>query len=316
MKYRRLGEAGIKLSELSLGSWLTYGNKVEKSQAIKTIHTAYEQGVNSFDTANEYAAGDAEKVLGEALKTFERSSYIVATKAFSPMGPGPNDRGLSRKHVFDQVHASLKRLNLDYIDIFYCHRYDIETPVEETLRIIDDLIRQGKILYAGVSRWKAIQVQEALKVADKYLLDRIVVDQTSYNLLDRDIEKYIIPTCTENGIGLVVYSPLAQGMLTGKYKKGHAAPKGSRGDSPEGSKFIERYINDLNFEKVERLQLIAQNLGVSLSQMALSWILSHEYITSAVVGASSPEQVMENIKAIDITLSKEVLDEIDKVLRD
>jgi aryl-alcohol dehydrogenase-like predicted oxidoreductase len=316
MKYRKLGDCGLKLSELTLGSWLTYGHSIDKNQAFRTIHTAYENGICSFDAANEYAKGEAEKVLGEALKYFPRESYVIATKAFNPVGEGPNDRGLSRKHIFDQVHASLKRMNLDYIDIFYCSRYDHDTPVGETLRIIDDLISQGKILYAGVSRWKAIQVQEALRIADKYLLDRIVVDQTSYNLLDRDIEKFIIPTCIENGLGLVVFSPLAQGMLSGKYKKGQPVPKGSRGDNPEGAKFIERYMNDINFDKVERLTLIADKLGITLSQMSLAWILSHEYITSAVTGASSPEQVLENVKAVDIALSKEILDEIDKIIED
>jgi voltage-dependent potassium channel beta subunit len=316
MKYRKLGDCGLKLSELTLGSWLTYGHSIEKNQAFKTIHTAYENGICSFDTANEYAMGEAERVMGEALKVFPRESYVIATKAFNTMGEGPNDRGLSRKHIFDQVHASLKRMKLDYIDIFYCHRYDHDTPVQETLRAIDDLITQGKILYAGVSRWKAVEIQEALRTADKYLLDRIVVDQTSYNLLDRDIERYMIPTCVENGLGLVVYSPLAQGMLSGKYKKGHPAPKGSRLDNSEGAKYIEKYINDKNFDKIEKLSLIAEKNGISLIQMALAWILSHEYITSAVTGASSPEQVLDNIKAVDVTLSKETLDEIDKIIID
>lgn len=316
MKYRKLGDCGLKLSELTLGSLFTYGHSIDKNQAFKTIHTAFENGICSFDTANEYAKGEAERVLGEALKAFPRESYVVATKAFNTMGEGPNDRGLCRKHIFDQVHASLKRMNLDYIDIFYCHRYDHDTPVQETLRAIDDLITQGKILYAGVSKWKAVEIQEALRTADKYLLDRIVVDQTSYNLLDRDIERYMIPTCVENGLGLVVYSPLAQGMLTGKYKKGHPAPKGSRGDNPEGAKYIERYINDKNFDKIEKLNLIAEKLGISLIHLSLSWILSHEYITSAVTGASSPEQVLENIKAVEVTLSKETLNEIDSIIID
>ena len=218
MKYRRLGKSGLKVSEISLGSWLTYGKTVEDDTAVKTIRRAYELGINSFDSANVYEQGQGEKVMAKALSVFPRESYVITTKAFWPMGDGPNDRGLSRKHVFEQLHASLKRMELDYVDIFYCHRYDPETPVEETLRTIDDMIRQGKVLYAGVSEWSAAQIEEAIAVADRYLLDRIVVNQPVYNMLNRYIEPEIIPVSEKYGIGQIVFSPLAQGLLTGKYR--------------------------------------------------------------------------------------------------
>lgn len=215
MKYRRLGGTGLKVSEISLGSWLTYGGYVERENAVKAIETAYGLGVNFFDTANVYEKGAAEKVLGETLRGFPRESYVLATKVFGVMGEGPNDRGLSRKHITEQCHASLKRLGAEYVDIMYCHRYDPETPIEETLRTLDDLVRQGKVLYVGVSEWTAAQMTEALAVADRYLLDHIVVNQPIYNMFERYIEKEIIPLGQRKGIGQVVFSPLAQGLLTG-----------------------------------------------------------------------------------------------------
>lgn len=314
MKYRKLGKTGLKLSELSLGSWLTYGNTTEKATAIATIHAAYELGINSFDTANVYARGEAEKVVGEALQGYPRESYVLATKAFWPMGDGPNDRGLSRKHVFEQVHASLKRLQVDYVDIFYCHRFDPETPVEETLRTIDDLMRQGKILYAGVSEWTAAQITEAVGIADKSFFDRIVVNQPAYNMLNRYIEAEVAPTCWNFDIAQVVFSPLAQGMLTGKYKKDGPVPDGSRAADPRTAPFVQRYFTDQNFVKVEKLGALAHAAGVPLSNLALAWILAQPYVSSAIIGASRPEQVRENIKAVDIELSGDILDEIEAIL--
>ncbi|NLN45655.1 MAG: aldo/keto reductase, partial [Clostridiaceae bacterium] len=211
MKYRKLGSAGVRVSEISLGSWLTYGNAVENETATRTIDRAYELGINSFDTANGYARGEAEKVVGAALAKYPRESYVLATKVFFPMGEGPNDRGLSRKHIMESAHASLKRLDKDYVDILYCHRFDPETPLTETLRALDDLVRQGKVLYVGISEWTAAQIQEAMRVADRLLLDRIVVNQPLYNMLDRNIEDEIIPVSRQVGIGQVVFSPLAQG---------------------------------------------------------------------------------------------------------
>jgi voltage-dependent potassium channel beta subunit len=314
MKYRKLGRTGLKVSEISLGSWLTYGNSTEKETAIKTIDKAYELGINSFDTANVYAKGEAEKIVGEALRRYPRESYVLATKVFWPMGDGPNDRGLSRKHVFEQLHASLKRLNLDYVDIYYCHRYDPETPIDETLRTIDDLVRQGKVLYVGVSEWTAQQIQEALGTADKYLLDRIVVNQPVYNMFNRYIEKEVIPVCEQNGISQIVFSPLAQGVLTGKYKRGEKLPEGSRAVDPKSNTFIKDLLKDEVLIKVEQLQNIANELRIKLSQLALAWVLRQPNVASALIGASKPEQVEENVKAVDVDLPEEVIEKIEEIL--
>lgn len=314
MQYRKLGKTGLKVSEISLGSWLTFGRSVDRETSIKTIHRAYELGVNFFDTANVYARGEAEIVVGEALSSLPRESYVLATKVFWPMGEGPNDRGLSRKHVFEQAHASLKRLKVDYIDIYYCHRYDPETPVEETLRTIDDLVRQGKVLYVGVSEWTAAQIQEALGVADKYLLDRIVVNQPAYNLLNRYIEKEVLPLSQANGIAQVVFSPLAQGVLTGKYRRGEQAPAGTRGSDPNVSSMMSVYMSDENLAKVEKLAMLADEAGLTLAQLSLAWVLRQPGVASAIVGASRPEQIEQNVTASGITLSADLLAKIEEIV--
>jgi len=314
MKYRRLGSTGVKVSEISLGSWLTYGGYVEDENAIKSIHKAYELGINFFDTANVYRRGEAEKVVGKALKDFPRESYVLATKVFWPMGEGVNDRGLSRKHIIEQANASLKRLNHDYVDLYYAHRYDPETPLDETLRAFDDLVNQGKVLYIGVSEWTPAQIAEALHLADKNLLDRIVVNQPVYNMFNRYIEEEIIPLSEAHGIGQVVFSPLAQGMLTGKYKKGAPAPAGSRAADENGRKMLARYLTDENFERVAQLEKVAKTLGVTLAQLSLAWVLLQKNVSSALIGASRPEQVEENVKAVDITLPQEVIEQIEAIL--
>ncbi|MCM3690940.1 aldo/keto reductase family protein [Neobacillus niacini] len=313
MKYRRLGNSGLKVSEISLGSWLTYGKTVEDNTAEKTIHKAYELGINFFDSANVYERGEGERVMAGALKEYPRESYVITTKAFWPMGEGPNDRGLSRKHVIEQANASLKRMNLDYVDIFYCHRYDQETPVEETLRAIDDLIRQGKILYAGVSEWSAAQIEEAVRVADKFLLDRIVVNQPVYNMLNRYIEKEVIPVSTKHGIGQVVFSPLAQGILTGKYKV-NTIPEDSRASNAEINNFMKGMLTETTFTKVEQLEKIAKELEITLPSLALAWILRKPNVASALIGASRPSQVEENVKAVEIELTSEVIEKIEGIL--
>lgn len=313
MQYQRLGKTGLNVSKISLGSWLTYGNSTEAETAIATIDKAYELGINFFDTANVYARGEAEKIVGQALKKYDRDSYVLATKVFHPMGEGPNDKGLSRKHIFEQVHASLKRLDLDYVDILYCHRFDPNTPLEESLRTIDDLIRQGKILYMGVSEWTAAQIAEGLRVQDRYLLDHIVVNQPVYNLFNRYIEDAVVPTCIQNGIGLVVFSPLAQGLLTGKYRKGQPIPSDSRAADPKANHFMQKMLTDENLDKVEQLIQISDELGIPLSQLSLAWLLHQPGITSTLIGASKPSQVEENVKALDITLSTDVLDAINKI---
>lgn len=312
MKYRRLGRTGLKVSEISLGSWLTYGGYVDQDSAIQTIHRAYDLGINFFDTANVYMRGEAEKIVGKALQAFPRESYVLATKVFAPMGDGPNDRGLSRKHIIEQANASLKRLDIDYIDVYYCHRYDKETPLEETLRALDDLIRQGKVLYVGVSEWSAEQITEAVHLADRYLLDRIVVNQPEYNLFHRKIEEEIIPVSQKHGIGQVVWSPLAQGVLTGKYKKGAKAPAGSRAAANNPN--IHRHLTESKLEKVEQLTKIANELGISTAQLAIAWILREPNIASALVGASNPEQIEENVKVSDVILSEDTINKIEEII--
>ncbi|MBE0601543.1 MAG: aldo/keto reductase family protein [Firmicutes bacterium] len=314
MLYRRLGGTGLKVSEISLGSWLTYGGGVEKDTAERTIDQAYDLGVNFFDTANVYNLGEAEKVVGKALQKYARSSYVLATKVFFPIGEKPNDRGLSRKHVTEQVNASLKRLGLDYVDILYTHRYDPDTPVYETLRAIDDLIRQGKVLYAGVSEWTAAQLEEAMRVADKYLLDRIVVNQPQYSMLSRKIEDEILPVSQKHGIGQVVFSPLAQGLLTGKYKSLSDIPEDSRAASDKMNRFIGRWFNEATFAKIARLHKIADDLGIPMTQMALAWVLREDGVSSALIGASRPEQVVQNVKASGTVLDFDTLDAIDDAL--
>ncbi|MDI9439556.1 MAG: aldo/keto reductase family protein [Limnochordia bacterium] len=313
MKYRRLGRSGLKVSEISLGSWLTYGKSVEDDTAVRTIRRAYELGINSFDSANVYERGEGERVMAKALSVFPRESYVITTKAFWPMGDGPNDRGLSRKHVFEQLHASLKRMQLDYVDIFYCHRYDPEAPVHETLRTIDDLIRQGKVLYAGVSQWTAAQIEEAVRIADDYLLDRIVVHQPEYNMLNRWIEPEVIPVCEKHGIGQIVFSPLAQGLLTGKYRGGRV-PEGSRAANPEINLWLKELIASGVIQKVDALQDLAEEAGLTLAEMSLAWILRQPNVASALVGASRPEQIEANVKAVEVELSSELLDKIEAIL--
>lgn len=312
MKYRQVGKSGLRVSELSLGSWLTYGNTVEDNLAEKIIDTAYECGINSFDTANGYNLGAAERVLGKALKKYDRSSLVVASKIFFPMGEGANDRGLSRKHLTEQMDSILKRLDMDYIDILYCHRFDETVPLYETLRTLDDFVRKGKVLYLGISEWSAAQIVQAIALEDKYLLDRIVVSQPLFNLLNRQLEKEVLPTCQSFGIGQMVFSPLGMGMLTGKYKRNLPPPEGSRVTHPDiGYWMRDDYFSDINFDKVEKLQKIADRHGLSMVELSLAWVLATPGISSAIIGASKPEQIIANVKSVDIALSKEILEEID-----
>lgn len=312
MQYRRLGNTGLKVSEISLGSWLTYGGYVEEQNAVSSIDLAYESGINFFDTANVYIRGEAEKVVGKALKKYPRSSYVLATKVFGQMGDGPNDQGLSRKHIMEQCDASLQRLGMDYIDIYYCHRYHHETPLHETLRALDDLVRQGKVLYVGVSEWTAEQITEAVHLADQKLLDRIVVNQPNYSMLQRYIEKEIIPVSEKHGIGQVVFSPLAQGVLTGKYKKGESVPEGSR--AAQVNTNMSHILTEQNLDKVEQLRLVAYEENLTLAQLAIAWILRHPNVASALVGASRPEQLQETIKASGVKLSSETVEKINEIL--
>ncbi|GIP37226.1 aldo/keto reductase [Paenibacillus sp. J31TS4] len=316
MKYRRLGNSGLQVSEISLGSWLTFGQGgyVDRKEAYTIIDRAFDAGINFFDTANIYTRGEAEKLVGEALASRPRSSYVLATKVWGQMGDGPNDRGLSRKHIFEQCEASLSRLKMDYIDLYYCHSYDPNTPVEETLRAMDDLVRQGKVLYVGVSNWTAAQITEAVHLADRKLLDRMVASQPPYNLLRRDIEDELIPVCERYGIGQVVYSPLAQGVLTGKYQSVSEAPAGSRAATERGGQTIKRYLTDENLEKISAMSRLAEEHGMTMTQLALAWTLRQPNVASAIIGASRPEQLEENASASGLALTKDVLETIGRIL--
>lgn len=312
MKYRNLGASGLKISELSLGSWLTYGETVDTSEAEAIIDAAYDCGINGFDTADCYNAGAAESVLGKALKKYDRSKIVVSSKVFVPMGEGPNERGLSRKHLTEQVDAILKRMDMDYLDILYCHRYDPSVPLAETLRTLDDLVRRGKVMYIGVSEWNASQIAQALAFEDRYLLDRLIVNQPLYNLLHRNIEREVLPFCSENGVGQLVYTPLAMGMLTGKYHKGQPGPAGSRLENPKIGRWVRNdYFSDENFEKVENLRAVAEKYGLDMAQMCLAWNLSRKGITGVIIGASRPEQVRRNVQAVDLCLTDEMMRDID-----
>jgi voltage-dependent potassium channel beta subunit len=312
MQYRKLGNSGLKVSEISLGSWLTYGGYVGEDPAVRSIEQAYDLGVNFFDTANVYERGEAEQVMGKVLSAYPRESYVLATKVFGKMGEGPNDRGLSRKHIKEQAEASLRRLNADYIDIYYCHRFDTETPLEETLRALDDLVTQGKVLYIGVSEWTPAQIVEAYALADKLLLDKLIVNQPVYNMFNRYIEKDIIPLGETKGFGQVVFSPLAQGLLTGKYRAGQPIAADSRASSKN---WDEKQLNEASLHKVAQLSSIADELGIKVSQLAIAWILRQNNVSSALVGASRPEQVIENCNASGIILTDDVLSSIETILQ-
>ena len=326
MNYRRIGKHGIQVSEVGLGSWLTYGNATENAQAEACINRAYELGINFFDTADAYASGEAEKVVGKALSKFRRDSFVLSTKIFFPMGPGPNNRGLSRKHLFEGCHAALKRLGTDYIDLYQCHRFDNDTPVEETLRALNDLAQQGKILYYGVSEWTAEQISQAANITRAHNLHPITVNQPQYSMLARGIERDVIPVCEREGIGQVVFSPLAQGVLTGKYKPGQPLPADSRAADPKQNQFfktgvMDAYVhdriaaNDALLERVQQLLPIAQDAGLTMSQLALAWCLRQTNVASVIIGASRPEQVEQNVVASGKTLSQDLLARIDLVLQ-
>ncbi|MGP6140128.1 aldo/keto reductase family protein [Jeotgalibaca sp. A127] len=316
MKYRNLGASGLRVSEVALGSWLTYGKSVEDNTAQKCIQTAYDAGINFFDTANVYENGEAEIVLGKVLKDYDRSSLVVASKVYFPMGDGPNDRGLSRKHIFEQCDASLKRLGMDYLDLYQCHRYDPNVPIEETLWALDDLQRQGKILYAGVSEWPADKIQEAHEIAKERNFRPLVSNQPIYNMIERYIEKEVLPVSMANGMGQVVFSPLSQGILTGKYKPGQSAPSDSRAANESIGNSLQKYLSDDRLlETVQELASFAQHLDITLPQLALAWILRQRGVSSAIIGASKPEQVEDNVKAVDVELSDDILKGINDLLQ-
>jgi aryl-alcohol dehydrogenase-like predicted oxidoreductase len=314
MEHRHLGRSGLKISEIAYGNWITHGSQVEEEEAAACVAAALDEGITTFDTADVYAGTRAEEVLGRALRGVRRASVEIATKVYFPAGPGANDRGLSRKHIMESAHASLRRLQTDYLDLYQAHRYDVETPLEETLRAFDDLVRQGKVLYIGVSEWRAEQIAGALRIAAELGLDRIVSNQPQYSMLWRVIETEVVPLCEKEGIGQIVFSPIGQGVLTGKYQPGAAPPAGSRATDPSGSGFISRMLDDDLLGRVQQLKPVADEAGLSLAQLAVAWVLQNPAVSAAIVGATRPEQVRENARASGIRLEHGLLRRIDDIL--
>ncbi len=314
MKYRNLGKWGLKVSEIALGSWMTDLNGLGAAEtARQSIRAAYDAGVNFFDCADAYSGGEAEKFLGTALRDYKRSSYVVSSKVFFPMGRGANDWGLSRKHIVEQLDATLRNMRLDYLDLYFCHRFDPTTPVEETMQVLSDMVAQGKILYYGVSEWSPVQLCKAISAVKELHLRPLSVIQPQYNMVDRYIEDEVVQICAENGIGIVPFSPLAQGLLTGKYRKGQPLPAGSRA-THQADKQINNLLTDENLDKVDALSKVADGLGVSLSVLALAWILRLPQISSVITGASKPEQLEANVAASGLGIPQDALDEIEKIL--
>ncbi|GGP78218.1 aldo/keto reductase [Streptosporangium pseudovulgare] len=302
------------VSEISYGNWITHGSQVEEDAAKACVQAALDEGITTFDTADVYAGTKAEEVLGRALKGVRRESLEIFTKVFWPTGPGPNDRGLSRKHITESIHGSLRRLQTDYVDLYQAHRFDNETPLEETLKTFDDLVRQGKVLYVGVSEWTAEQIGRALKIADEMGFDRLVSNQPQYSMLWRVIESEVVPLCEKEGLSQVVWSPIAQGVLTGKYLPGQPPPAGSRATDASGGNFISRMLTDDVLTRVQELKPIAADLGLSMAQLAVAWVLQNQNVASAIIGATKPEQVRDNVKASGVKLDAEVLKKIDDIL--
>jgi len=316
MEHRRLGRSGLKVSEISYGNWLTHGSQVEEDAATACVRAALDAGITTFDTADVYAGTKAESVLGRALVGTKRETIEIFTKVYFPTGAGVNEKGLSRKHILESCDASLKRLQTDHIDLYQAHRYDPETPLEETLRAFEDLVRAGKVLYVGISEWTAEQISAALAIAAERGFDQIVSSQPQYSMLWRVIEAEVEPVCREGGISHIVWSPIAQGVLTGKYKPGAEVPAGSRATDETGSRFVQRLLRTEVLEAVQRLVPVAEQAGLSLAQLAVAWVLQNDNVASAIIGASRPEQVTENAKAAGVRLAPEVMAAIDTALGD
>ncbi|GGP41491.1 aldo/keto reductase family protein [Saccharothrix coeruleofusca] len=314
MEFRRLGRSGLNISEISYGNWLTHGSQVEEEQAAACIRAALDAGITTFDTADAYANTKAEEVLGRALKGERRASIEVFTKVFWPTGPGgPNDKGLGRKHIMESIDGSLKRLQTDYVDLYQAHRFDRTVPLEETMLAFADIVRQGKALYIGVSEWDADQIARGAALA-RELRVPLISNQPQYSMLWRVIESQVVPTSEREGISQIVWSPIAQGVLTGKYLPGQQPPAGSRATDENGSKFISRFMRDEVLEKVQQLKPLAEEAGLTLAQLAVAWVLQNPNVASAIIGASRPEQVTENVKAVGVKLEAELLEKIDAVL--
>ena len=317
MDYRYLGNSGLKISEITYGNWLTHGSQVENDIATQCVRAALDSGISTFDTADVYANTKAETVLGEALKGERRESLEIFKKVYWPTGPGgKNDTGLSRKHIMESINGSLTRLQTDYVDLYQAHRYDTETPLEETMQAFADVVRQGKALYIGVSEWTAEQIRAGHELA-KDLGVQLISSQPQYSMLWRVIEGEVVPTCEELGISQIVWSPIAQGVLTGKYVPGEQPPSGSRAaDEKGGADMISRFMNDEVLSRVQKLKPVADDAGLTMAQLAVAWVLQNDNVAAALVGASRPEQVGENVKAAGVTLEPELLSRIDEALGD
>lgn len=316
MEFRHLGRSGLLVSEIAYGNWLTHAAQIDADRARACVHAALDEGITAFDTADVYAGTKAEEVLGLALSGMRRESLVLSTKVYFPTGPGPNDRGLSRKHVIESLHGSLRRLRTDYVDVYYAHRFDHQTPLAETLSALDDLVHQGKVLYLGVSEWTAGQIAGAARLADETGRTRFVCNQPQYNMLWRVIEAEVMPQCEKDGLSQMVWSPMAQGVLSGKYRHDQAAPTGSRAASPNGADWVRPYLKDEVLQRVELLRPLAREAGLSLAQLAIAWPLQKPNVAAAIIGASRPEQIRENTKASGVRLDPELLSRIDDVLGD
>ena len=315
MKYRNIGKAGIKISEIALGSWMTDLKGGSKEDIAKeTVKLAYESGINFFDCADAYSDGAAEQFLGKVLKDFPRKELVISSKVYFPTGTGVNDRGLSRKHIMENCNQSLMNMQLDYLDLYYCHRFDENTDLEETLRAMSDLVAQGKVLYYGVSEeWGSARIEEAQKIIDKLGLYPISVIQPQYNMIDRYIEHEIMGTCRKYGIGITSFSPLAQGLLTGKYKKGQPYPEGSRA-THQADKQINNLLTDDNLAIVDELTKVANDLGTNVSILSMAWILQHSEISCVIAGASNSSQLENNIKASGFVIPQDAMNRIEEIL--
>lgn len=311
MQYRRVGKSGLMVSAISLGAWLTYGSDaVEQKASMQCLRAAVEQGVNFIDVADIYSSGEAEKVVGKFIKDYTRSDLVISTKAYWPMSDNVNDRGLSRKHITESVNKSLKRFETDYIDIFFCHRFDDLTPVEETVRAIEDLIRQGKILYWGTSMWNAANIHEGVMTAKSINVNRPIVEQPEYNMLDRNfVETGLEETLASAGMSMVVWSPLAQGILTGKYNNG--IPQNSRYQSVE---WFKDHVTEAKLVKARGIEKLANEMGTTSAALAIAWVLKNPLVASAITGASKPAQVQENLKALDVKITDEISQKIETIL--
>ena len=315
MKTRNLGNSGLKISEIAYGNWLTHGSQVEEEAATACVRQALDEGITTFDTADVYANTAAETVLGNALKGQRREGLEIFTKVYWPTGPGRhNDHGLSRKHIMESINGSLRRLQTDHVDLYQAHRYDHETPLEETMEAFADVVRQGKALYIGVSEWRAEEIRAAHALA-RELHVPLVSNQPQYSMLWRVIEAEVIPTSQELGIGQVVWSPIAQGVLTGKYKPGQQPPAGSRAtDEKGGAETIKRWLQDDVLERVQRLEPVARDAGLSMAQLAVAWVLQNDNVSAAIIGASRPEQVTDNVKASGVRLDEATMKAIDEIV--